>query len=50
VIRKVAHWVLRPWVLLALIALGLLFVARRHRRLAAADAARRRKRQAARLD
>jgi D-alanyl-D-alanine carboxypeptidase (penicillin-binding protein 5/6) len=50
VIRKVAHWVLRPWVLLALIALGLVFVARRHRRLAAADAARRRKRQAARLD
>ena len=49
-VRKVAHWLLWPWALAALILLGLTVAARRHRRLAAADAARRRRRQAARLD
>jgi len=50
IVRKVAHWVLRPWALLALIALGLVLGARRHRRLAAADAARRRRRESTRLE
>jgi serine-type D-Ala-D-Ala carboxypeptidase (penicillin-binding protein 5/6) len=49
VVRKVAHWVLRPWTFVALALLGLGLGARR-RRLAAANAARRRRRQAARLD
>jgi hypothetical protein len=50
VVRKIAHWVLRPLTFVALVALGVFGVGRRRRRLAAANAARRRRRGAARLD
>ncbi len=48
-VRKVAHFVVRPVTVLVAAGLILIFAARRRRRLAAANAARRR-RQAARLD
>jgi serine-type D-Ala-D-Ala carboxypeptidase (penicillin-binding protein 5/6) len=50
VLRKVAHAVLRPWALIALVLLAAFGVRRRRRRRAVADAARRRRRQSARLD
>jgi serine-type D-Ala-D-Ala carboxypeptidase (penicillin-binding protein 5/6) len=48
--RKVAHWLVRPLTLVALLAVALMVLGRRQRRLAAEDAARRRRRQAARVD
>jgi D-alanyl-D-alanine carboxypeptidase (penicillin-binding protein 5/6) len=50
VVRKIAHWLLLPFSLLALVLLGAIVVARRRRRLADANAARRRRREAARFD
>jgi hypothetical protein len=50
VLRKIAHWVLKPWILVLAAVLGLIGAERRRRRLAAADAARRRRRETARLD
>jgi serine-type D-Ala-D-Ala carboxypeptidase (penicillin-binding protein 5/6) len=50
VVRKIAHWVLKPWILILAAVLGLIGVERRRRRLAAANAARRRRRETARLD
>lgn len=49
-VRKVAHWVLKPWLLILAAVLGLTGAERRRRRLAAANDARRRRRDAARLD
>ncbi len=44
-VRKFAHWLIRPLTLLALVAVAAVVIGRRRRRLAAADAARRRRRQ-----
>jgi D-alanyl-D-alanine carboxypeptidase (penicillin-binding protein 5/6) len=49
-VRKVVHFVLRPWTLIGVVLLLTLVVERRRRRLAAADAARRARRQPAHLD
>jgi D-alanyl-D-alanine carboxypeptidase (penicillin-binding protein 5/6) len=49
-VRKIAHWLLRPWTLIALVVLAAFVVGLRQRRLAATNAARRRRRRAARLD
>jgi D-alanyl-D-alanine carboxypeptidase (penicillin-binding protein 5/6) len=50
VVRKVSHWVLKPWILILAAVLLLVAAERRRRRLSAANAARRRRREAARLD
>ena len=50
VVRKIAHWLLWPFSLIALVVVGAIAVGGRRRRLAAANAARRRRRQAARFD
>jgi D-alanyl-D-alanine carboxypeptidase (penicillin-binding protein 5/6) len=49
-VRKIAHWALKPWILALAAVLILIGAERRRRRLAAANAARRRRRHAARLD
>jgi D-alanyl-D-alanine carboxypeptidase (penicillin-binding protein 5/6) len=50
ILRKLVHWFLWPFIVLALAAAAVMAIGRRRRRLAAADAARRRRRQARRED